>query len=93
MGNPLAGKGFKVKLIVKSWAWELVPLKVGEGPQKYKAYQGGSMATLWGGISPSSLHQPAPSYWRNFSGETYLAQHLAWTDSYEGWEGQYAKLQ
>ena len=41
-------------------------------PRKYRAQQAGSMAILWAGTSPEGGHQPAPSQWRKFSGETYL---------------------
>ena len=53
---------------------------------KYQAQQGGSMATLWAGTSPASGHQPAPSHWRNFSGNLPYPMptlnHFLW-----GWEG------
>ena len=69
------------------WAWEMVPSKVGWGPRKYQAQQGGSMETLWAGTSPTRSHQPARFHWRNFSEETYLSWYLPWTTSLWAVEG------
>ena len=63
-------------------------------PQKYKAQQGGSMATLWVGTNPASGHQPVPSHWTSLSEETLIPNPIAtqWLDSYERWEGLGAGL-
>ena len=47
-----------------------------------------SMKTLCAGTSPASCHHPAPSHWRNVSGNTYLTQYLTGSDFQQGWEGQ-----
>ena len=59
---------------------------------KYKAEEGGSLATLWTGTSPSSSHQPSLSHWRNFCGKSCLKQYLLWPNSNEGWKGLGAEL-
>ena len=67
--------------------------KVGGGPSASMRHSREvSMATLWAGTSPACGHQPAPSYWRNFSGNTYLTPYLPGTDFQQGREGQGSKF-
>ena len=40
----------------------------------------------------ASGHQPATSHWRNFSGDTYLTQHLPGSDFQQGCDGQGSKF-
>jgi len=67
-------------------------IKGWEGALEYTSQWGVSMATLWAGTSLARYHQPAPSHWRNLSGETYQTLYLPQITSYEGWEGLGAEL-
>ena len=82
-----------IKLITNRWSWKLVPQKVSGGSHASMRHSREvSIVTLWAGASPACGHQPAPSHWRNFSGNTYLTPHLPVTDFQQGREGQGSKL-
>ena len=76
------------KLIPNWWAKEkLYYQRLSRAQWKYQAQQGGSMATLWVGLSPLSGHQPAL---RNFCRVIYLPDltwYLWWTSSMRGGKG------
>ena len=58
------------KFITNRWAWELVSRKVSGSCTCMRHSREVSIATMWARTSPASSHQPAPSHWRNFSGNT-----------------------
>ena len=71
----------------------MVPRKVGGGPRASMRHSREvSMPTLWAGTRAAWGRQPAPSHWRNFSGNTYLIPYLPETDFQLGREGQGSKL-
>ena len=62
----------KIKLIGNRWAWELVPKVLAGGLTQTRQSTEVYLKTLRARTTHAAASQPAPSYWREFTGKSYL---------------------